>query len=145
MDGATGANNPIFQLWQEATDIYSEGLGWKLENNLRCLVSIGTGQLLLTSFSNSLKEVGTSLVAIATNSGQIADNFQKHYSHLFEDKKAFRYNVAQGLENIGLEEANKIGNIQQATRRYVQSEEVYTSLRACAAQLRSHGSMSKYI
>lgn len=146
VDGATGANNPIFQLWTEATDMFSEGLDWRLENNLQCLVSIGTGELHLTAFGNSIlkNEVGEALVAIATNSGQTAETFQRLHTKAFQDRIAFRYNVAQGLEEIGLEEASKLEDIQQATRRYIQKEEVFTSLMACARNLKTRECTSMF-
>lgn len=137
MDGATGANNPIHELWTEAADAFSEGPDWKLEDNIQCLVSIGTGKLHLTAFGSSvlMNEVGEALVAIATNTEQTADMFQKHHSKLYRERRAFRYNVGQGLENIGLEEAAKLQDIQAATRRYIQTEDVFTSLEACAKKL----------
>ena len=39
VDGATGANNPIVELWNQAQDLWPG----KLEDNLKCLVSIDTG------------------------------------------------------------------------------------------------------
>lgn len=94
--------------------------------------------LLLTAFGTDLlqNEVGKALVAIATNSDQIADTFQKHHSKLYQDGIAFRYNVGQGLETIGLEEATKMDDIQAATRRYIQTQDVYTSLASCSEKLK---------
>src|SRR5438046_2333141 len=69
VDGGTGANNPIRQLWNEAKDAFADGPEWELKNNLQCLVSIGSGKLLLTRFGDSFikNEVVPALVAIATN------------------------------------------------------------------------------
>jgi predicted acylesterase/phospholipase RssA len=39
VDGALGANNPIYELWTQAQDIWGDQL-W---GRLKCLVSIGTG------------------------------------------------------------------------------------------------------
>jgi hypothetical protein len=143
VDGATGANNPIQELWTEAFDTYSESFSWKLEDNIQCLVSIGTGKLLLTAFGTDLlqNEVGKALVAIATNTDQIADTFQKHHSKLYQDGIAFRFNVGQGLETIGLEEATKMDDIQAATRRYIATEDGYTSLSSCSKRLKRRACM----
>ena len=41
VDGASGANNPVRELWTEASDIWKD-LG-PLSKTIKCLVSIGTG------------------------------------------------------------------------------------------------------
>jgi predicted acylesterase/phospholipase RssA len=47
VDGATGANNPVYELWNEAQDIWPSK---SLEDKIKCLVSIGTGVPSLTPF-----------------------------------------------------------------------------------------------
>jgi Patatin-like phospholipase len=141
VDGATGANNPIHQLWTEATDTFSKGLNWRLEDHIQSLVSVGTGKLHLTAFSTSLLDIGKVLVDIATNSDQIADTFHKLHSNLYLERRAFRFNVGQGLENIGLEEESKMPDIQAVTRRYIQTEEVFTLMRECVENLRRRDCM----
>jgi len=139
-DGGTGANNPIQQVWNEATDVFGDyDPTWKLEDNLKCLVSIGTGTPLLTAFGDSLKDVGKALIAISTNSEQVANQFQQQHTQLFRQpgRLAFRFNVIQGLEQVGLEDKDKISLIEEATRRYISSEDVFMILEACAAIMRS--------
>jgi hypothetical protein len=116
----------IHQLWTEATDAFSKGLNWRVEDQIQSLVSVGTGKLHLTTFSTSLLDIGKVLVDIgkvlvdiATNSDQIADTFHKFHSSLFLESRAFRFNVGQGLENIGWEEESKMPEIQAITRRYI--------------------------
>jgi len=147
VDGGTGANNPIQELWAESADCFSTGSEWNLENHVHCLVSIGTGKPCLTAFGTSLlkNEVGHALVAIATNTDKIADTFQKHHSNLYSERRAFRFNVLQGLENVGLEEASKISDIEAATRRYIQTEDTFVSLKACAANLKERECMCQFI
>ncbi|KAI1130681.1 hypothetical protein F5Y10DRAFT_262831 [Nemania abortiva] len=135
VDGATGANNPIQQMWTEATDTFRNGLDWILEDNVGCLVSIGTGKLPLAAFDHSLMKIANTLVAIATNSEQIADTFRKHHSRLYREGRAFRFNVDRGLATIGLEEESKMDDIQAFTRRYIQMEETFSSITACAEKL----------
>ena len=146
VDGEIGANNPIYELWSEAADVFAQGSHWKLENNLQCLVSIGTGKLHLTAFGTPLvkNEIGDALVAIATNTDKVADTFQKHHSTIYQEKRAFRFNVGQGLENVGLEEAAKVVEIEAATRRYIQTEDVFLSLKDCAANLKQRECTSIY-
>jgi hypothetical protein len=137
MDGATGANNPIHQIWTEATDEFTkhEGPDWKLEDHLQCLVSIGTGKLELNAFDPSLRDIGRGLVSIATSTERDAETFQRHHTNLFQNKRAFRFNVDQGLEKIGLEEESKMADIQTFTRRYIATEGVFTSIKDCAEKL----------
>jgi hypothetical protein len=147
-DGGTGANNPINELWTEAADIFADfdEPDWRLEDNLKCLVSIGTGQLLLTAFGTSVikNEVGEALVAITTNCEKTADTFHKHHSNLFQDRRAFRLNVEQGLEKVGLEEASKFPEIESATRRYIQTEATRLALKSCASNLKDRVCTSQF-
>ena len=145
LDGATGANNPIYQLWTEATDTFSEGPDWRLEDRLQCLVSVGTGKLELTAFNPSLLDiVGKWLVSIATNSERDAETFQKLHMKLFQERRAFRFNVGQGLEKIGLEEESKMAEIQAFTRRYIATEEVFTLMKVCVKNLRERECMLEF-
>ncbi|KAK0640003.1 Patatin group M-2 [Lasiodiplodia hormozganensis] len=140
VDGATGANNPVKFLLSEARDIWGEPDG-HLEDNIKCLVSIGTGIPSLTPFGPSLKQVGKALKAIATNTEQEADIFRKEHTKLFQSGKAFRFNVNRGLESIGLEEESKWGAIKAATREYVQSEETHIQIKTCALNLKERECM----
>lgn len=141
VDGATGANNPIQHLWSEAADVW--GLqDNQLEENIKCLVSIGTGIPSLNAFGPGLKGVAKALKAIATETETTASLFRKHHTQLFQSGKAFRFNVVRGLEMIGLEETSKWGAIKAATRNYVQTEEVRVEMKACAANLLERECMS---
>lgn len=136
VDGATGANNPIFQLWTEANDVWGSRLeGSTLENNIKCLVSIGTGVPSLTPFGDDPWQIGKAIVAIATDTEEVADGFYKHHSKLYEDSRAFRFNVIRGLEGIGLEDASKRAEIKAATRAYIQSQNVFLQVGRCAKNL----------
>jgi len=135
VDGASGANNPIDEIWSEARDIWRESSDWRLEDNLRCLVSIGTGVPTLKPFGKDAIKIGKSLVSIALDTERRHNTFQKHHSSLFRENRGFRFNVIRGLEDIGLEEADKQGAILAATRRYTQSEDIYDRMEACAQAL----------
>lgn len=138
VDGATAsANNPIDQLWSEAADVFrpASDKAWKLEDNIRCLISVGTGKLLLKAFDDSVVDIGKALVAIATDTEQKANTFQTHHTGLFQDHRAFRFNVTSGLEQVGLEEQGKLELIVSATRNYVQVEDTFNKLEKCVEQL----------
>jgi len=134
-DGATGANNPVYQVWSESRDIWgSEG---SLEDNLQCLVSIGTGISTVKSFGGNLAAIGKTLKDLATETEKTADNFLRQYTELHTDHRYFRFNVLSGLEGIGLQESKKRSQIVTATRRYLASEENKKQLEFCAMSLQS--------
>ncbi|KAJ9664647.1 hypothetical protein H2201_005161 [Coniosporium apollinis] len=131
IDGATGANNPVWELWNQAKVMWGPG---SLETNIKCLVSIGTGVPSLKPFRDDVFHIGETLVAIATETEQTAERFRRDKSYL-DDGRYFRFNVLRGLEDIGLEESKKKKEIAAATRRYVRSEEVFKHMQACGNNL----------
>jgi predicted acylesterase/phospholipase RssA len=143
LDGATPANNPVNQLWSEAADIFRKGsyADWSLAHNIRCLVSIGTGELLPQAFGPSVVSVGKALLTIATETRETAETFHTHHSFLFQDKRAFRFNVGSGLEKVGLEEKDKIEDIRAATRSYLRLEDTHLRMQACIEKLEERTSM----
>lgn len=128
VDGGTGANNPVWELWNQAQAIYGPG---PLEDNLDCIVSIGTGVPSLTPFSDDILHIHETLIALATETEQTAERFRRSKAHLDDAGCYFRFNVAHGLEEIGLEESKKKKDIAAATRRYVTSQEVLKQMTAC--------------
>lgn len=144
VDGATSANNPVSAMWVEAYNHWKESDEWRLEDNLQCLVSIGTGKPSLIPFGQDPFEIGRTLLQISTDTENVAENFQRSHDTLFKRKTAFRFNVAQGLETVGLEEAQREGDIISATNRYIAIQDVQESLDACAEKLKSRECMSLY-
>jgi predicted acylesterase/phospholipase RssA len=132
VDGATGANNPVWELWNQAQAIWGPE---PLENNVKCLVSVGTGVPSLKPFRDDVFHIGDTLVAIATETEQTAERFRRDKSSLDNSGRYYRFNVFPGLEDIGLEESIKRKEIAAAARRYVQSQEVFKQMQACADNL----------
>jgi Patatin-like phospholipase len=145
VDGATSANNPVNELWIEAYNKWREDSRWRLEENLACLVSIGTGEPSVEPFGKDPMQVGATLLKIATDTRGAAETFQRAHDYLFRDHYAFRFNVIQGLEKIGLEDAKRQGEISAATKRYVAIQNTQESLELCAGRLKSRESMSQYL
>ena len=125
VDGAVGLNNPIRQLWDEARVVWPEK---RLEERVKLVVSIGTGMPGTAPFGQQLWEVLQTLQAIATETENSADNFHRDHMDLARAHQYFRFNVAQGLQNVGLEDANQRGTIAAATRRYILSPIMEDSL-----------------
>jgi predicted acylesterase/phospholipase RssA len=132
VDGATGANNPVNELWKEAKDVWDSG---PLEYNLMSLVSIGTGVPSVEPFRTGLLDIGRSLVRISTETERTAESFQRDHSELDDNYQYFRFNVRNGLEHIGLEDASQKNGIMTLTERYVQSQDVFKLMKRCGKLL----------
>ena len=119
IDGATGANNPVYEVWNEAQDIWPSS---SLEDKIKCLVSIGTGVPSLTQFKDDLIGIGQSLLAIATETEKTAERFSRDKSRPDDKGRYYRFNVLRGLEGIGLEDSKRKNAIIAATDRYIECE-----------------------
>ncbi|EHK96445.1 putative Patatin group A-3 [Glarea lozoyensis 74030] len=111
VDGAAGANNPVWEVWNEAQLLWGPQ---PLAGKTKCLVSIGT-------------------VSIATETEQTAERFRRDKAHLDDSGRYYRFNVDRGLEEVGLEESKKKKEIAAATRRYVGSQGVLRQIQAFAS------------
>ena len=87
----------------EASNIWCERTG-KLEPLVKCFISIGTGDPGKNPIQDrSWKFLTESVVKIATETRQTDERFTGRWrAHL--DKRYFRFNVQQGLQDIGLAE-----------------------------------------
>jgi hypothetical protein len=106
-----------------------------LEGRVKCLVSIGTGVPSLKPFRDDVLHIGETLVAIATDTEQTAEMFQRERALLDTTGRYYRFGVLRGLEDIGLEEAKKVKEMAAATRRYISSQEVHKRMQACASSI----------
>ena len=132
VDGATGANNPIRQLWREAREIWQSE---RLEDNIGCIVSIGTGVPSVKKFGKDAIDVFNTLKRIALETETTAREFHQEHTDLDDSDCYFRFNVPDGLAEIGLEEVSEMSTIIDATQYYLEGEVVYKSLRKCAKAL----------
>jgi hypothetical protein len=139
VDGGTGCNNPVEKVFEEALDIWGEGA----QERINCLLSIGTGQPTETDFGKGLKEIASTLIRISTETEQTATRFARVNAPLLgaapkRKNIYFRFNVAKGLEEIGLERHEDKAKIAAATRVYLRSDQISSDLIACAGALRSY-------
>jgi predicted acylesterase/phospholipase RssA len=132
VDGATGANNPVREVWDQAQLVWESA---PLEGKVKCLVSVGTGVPSLKPFKSDVLHIGETLVAIATETEQTAERFQRERALLDNTGRYYRFNVLRGLEDIGLEETKKVKEMAAATRRYISSQEVHKQMQACAGSI----------
>lgn len=135
VDGATGANNPIREVWTAAMDMWPATQYGPLNGNIKCLVSIGTGVPSLKAFGDSVLEVGKTLLKISTETEGTAESFVQEHSDMDDENRYFRFNVLNGLGDIGLEEYKRMGDIAAATRQYIQTQDVFKKMKACGNNL----------
>lgn len=138
-DGGTGANNPVSILWGEARDYFKprRDPSWDLSSNLQCLVSIGTGKLLLKEITDAPNELIEALVAITTDTERKANEFRRNNDSLFRggNQRAFRFNVVSGLEKVGLSEVDMLPKIKAVTEEYIQSQDAFDDFELCSSHL----------
>lgn len=114
IDGATGFNNPVEVVLDEAISIWPDATP-----RIQCIVSIGTGMSNLKDFGDNLKGVVDTLKAISTETEETEKRFFKYHKTLGVGDRYFRYNVQQGLESVGLDEHKKLSQIEAATEYYL--------------------------
>ncbi|KAF4461421.1 kinesin [Fusarium albosuccineum] len=131
-DGATGANNPVYELWSEALEVLFNGDENQRLNSLGCILSIGTGVPSLKSFRDSIPELAKAIKSIAIESEEKSNMFQGHFPSLCAEGLYFRFNVIQGLNRVGLGEADKLGDIDAYTDHYCNSPQTARQIESCA-------------
>lgn len=72
---------------------------------------------------------------MATETRKSAEAFRQAHSEIFDDGRAFRFNVEQGLQDVGLEEHLKQGQILAVTGSYMESQDHVDRVERCAATL----------
>ncbi|KAH0541605.1 hypothetical protein FGG08_003953 [Glutinoglossum americanum] len=128
IDGATGFNNPVEVVLDEAKSIWPDAI-----SRIQCIVSIGTGMPNLKDFGDNLKEVVDTLKAISTETEETEKRFFKYHKTLGVSDRYFRYNVQHGLGDIGLDEHKKAAQIEAATERYLQIPQIKGTIDAFTA------------
>jgi len=132
-DGALRNNNPIFELVSEIQSEFAT-------QGISTIVSLGTGVSASISLGKGLVSVSKACAKIATDTELTADRFADTYCGLeggqYRDKY-FRFNVVQGLQDVGLEEWQKHDLMSANTLSYMGKAEQREKLRICADRLRN--------
>lgn len=128
VDGAVVHNNPIRLLMREVTKV------WGDDAELACVLSIGTGTPTTRRLGTLGHQILTTCAKLATRSEKIAQDFQADQGgRLQKDGKYFRFNVAQGLQSVKLEEWQAIDLMDASTRTYLNG--VDDEVGKCSRQL----------
>ncbi|CRL27391.1 NB-ARC [Penicillium camemberti] len=136
-DGALGANNPVDEMEGEASDIWCEETG-ELKPLVKCFISIGTGHPGKKAMEdNLLKFVSKTLPALVTQTEHTEKRFIAKWRQHYDNKRYFRFNVDQGLQDVGLAEYPQQGLIESATEGYLDHQAVSFRVRDCVENLKS--------
>lgn len=136
VDGGLGCNNPVDEVWIEAQDIWVPRQG-DLAVFVKCFISIGTGNPGTSPIeSGAWKFFKNTLKDIVTETEKTAENFEKYHRGLFLDQRYYRFNVDQGLQNVGLEEYDREREIASATETYMDHFRVRTQIENCSQAMK---------
>lgn len=131
IDGAVGCNNPIDEAYLEAKHL------WK--NRDPFIITLGTGSEPGREFggrSRRLLKIIDSMKHIVTETEKTAERFYRFNKITLVDRNLyFRFNVNQGLKQIGLHEYEQRKAIAVATQSYLAEGEVGHKLSLCADRL----------
>ncbi|KAJ4366790.1 hypothetical protein N0V83_007315 [Neocucurbitaria cava] len=141
VDGALGANNPVEEVEGEAANIWSSGTG-EVKPLVKCFISIGTGNPGKKAIEDSLmKFLSKSLGGIATETEATERKFIARWAKHYDDNRYFRFNVDQGLQEVGLAEYREQGMIEAATDGYLRHQAQKSRMRDCVENLRQKQSV----
>ena len=121
MDGGVGYNNPVQVAYNEAMACWDNPT-----RDIECIVSIGTGKGSLKAFGRNLKQIGQTLIDITTDTDEKATLFASdhpQYDKEGAERRYFRFQVAQGLESVGIAEHKKIKELAAATQIYMENSD----------------------
>jgi hypothetical protein len=130
-----GANNPSNEVEKEASNIWCEETG-KLEPLVKCFISVGTGDGGINPINDKAwRFLAENLKKVASDTKEteeaVSSRWRGHWN-----KRYFRFNVQQGLQEVGLAEYRQTGLINAATAEYLESHDTKPRLLACVMNLR---------
>jgi len=135
VDGAFGANNPVEEVEEEATDIWCT-TSRDLKPLVKCFLSIGTGSPGKTPIDdNMIKFLSRTLVRMATKPESTERRFMARWANELREKRIFRFNVEQGLQDVRMTDYQKRSLIESATHDYLHHSSQKVRVRDCIMNL----------
>lgn len=145
VDGALGANNPVDELEEAASNIWCKDTG-DLKPQVGCFISIGTGNPGKKPIHDKvLRFFHETLVRIATETEYSAKKFIARWRGHYGQDRYFRFNVDQGLQDVGLHEYKEQGRILAATQDYLNGHEQVLRMRNCVQNLLQKGVVHEHL
>ncbi|KAJ7812563.1 acyl transferase/acyl hydrolase/lysophospholipase [Mycena olivaceomarginata] len=133
VDGGLGHNNPTASLLSEAKHLFPD-------HQIACIISLGTGQPHTISIPKPSPlnrflpfDVVKAIQEMATD----CEKEHQAFAHRFNGiaNFYFRFNVEQGMQNIQLNQWERLGDVAANTRQYIQSQLVTNQLADAARSL----------
>ncbi|WKT53739.1 Patatin-like phospholipase domain [Fusarium oxysporum f. sp. vasinfectum] len=121
VDGATGMNNPVEQVVEEANSIWPDAIQ---KGRIQCLVSIGTGIPDLKNFGDNLKQVAETLKSISIETEKTEERFYNNHQLFGFGARYFRFSVDKGLADVQLDDSRKLDEIEASTEYYLRGPRV---------------------
>ncbi|KAF5546757.1 calcium-independent phospholipase A2-gamma [Fusarium napiforme] len=119
VDGTTGRNNPVEEVFNEAKRIWPDA-----PDRIQCFVSIGTGIPEPKAFGDNLAEIKKAIIAITTETEDTERRFYVNNESFGLGGRYFRFNADRGLRDVSLDEFGKVGKIMKATESYLNGPRV---------------------
>lgn len=128
-----GYNNPVQELCAEAKNVFPM-------RPIDCIISIGTGSAprgVLPRPKLWETKIHTNVISALKHISLNCETNHDRMLEQFEDKPGiyFRFNVYGSLENVGLEEWKKLGEIRSVTVDYMEGPDVRQRNAAAARAL----------
>ncbi|KAJ7895905.1 hypothetical protein B0H14DRAFT_542649 [Mycena olivaceomarginata] len=126
VDGGISHNNPMASLLSEAKLLFPD-------HQIACIISLGTGQPHTISIpKSSLLNRFLPFDVVKAIQEIAADCEKEHqtFAHRFNGTANlyFRFNVERGMQNIQLNQWERLGDVAANTRQYIQSQPVINQL-----------------
>lgn len=136
VDGGLDYNNPIRPLMEEAVRIWPE-------RNIGSIISIGTGVPEYKDVGRKIRPLFETLKAISVDTEKVAREVDEELSSRYgESNPYFRFNVRNGLEQVGLEEWKEFDRTKLATEAYLNDH--LEDINKCATQICKPSGMSQH-
>ncbi len=146
LDGATGANIPVRELWVEAQNVRRSR---PLQEQIQCIVSIGTGMPFAQGFKSDAFNIVGTLQTLPIEIERTASSFAAEYEDLNNRGSYVRLNVQQGLQDVNVEDAESKSTISAMTEEYASGREVRKILLSFTERVRrtesSHPSIHPFL
>ena len=110
---------------------------------VKCWLTVGTGVQENLTFDNNAYKLMKRLPSFITETETTHRRFQDNWRREWREGRVFRFQVSQGLQNVGLDSYKKEGHIVAATAQYLEETIQQTNLRTCVENLR--GKERKYL
>ncbi|KAI8670389.1 PNPLA domain-containing protein [Fusarium keratoplasticum] len=117
VDGGIGTNNPVFQTRSCARDLWRVPNNTSFDEQIHCLVSIGTGAG--QGYSAKVLDMLKIFSSVLTDTEATASKFASSHEHLVKTNKYFRLTVPAGIGNIDLADTSKLEDISGRTFTYL--------------------------